>query len=66
MVVIRIVYGLYTDSPNLYENIQQSVEEINCANIIWCGYFNLVLNPELHNNPKAREKVKGIRNHQRI
>ena len=65
MVVLCTIYGPNMDSPNFYENIQQSIEEMNCNNIIWCGDFNLVLNPQLDsynyksiNNPKAKDKVE--------
>ena len=50
--------------PQFFESIQAHIDDMQCTNIIWCGDFNLVLNPDLDcynykcvNNPKARNKV---------
>ena len=63
-VLICTVYGPNNDNPLFFENVQKHIDDMQCSNIIWCGDFNLVLNPVLDyynyknvNNPKARDKV---------
>lgn len=63
-VLICNVYGPNNDNPLFFDNIQNFINDMQCTNIIWCGDFNLVLNPDLDyynykniNNPKARDKV---------
>lgn len=57
------IYGPNKDTPEFYENIQQTITDSQ-NNIILAGDFNLILNPDVDcfdymhvNNPKAREKV---------
>ena len=47
-VVLCNIYGPNTDSPQFFENIRSHIDDMQCQNIIWCGDFNLVLNPSLH------------------
>ena len=63
-VILCNVYGPNTDSPEFYENMQTHINDMQCEDIVWCGDFNLVLNPNLDcynykciNNPKARDKI---------
>jgi exonuclease III len=64
-VLLCTVYGPNNDiPPQFFESIQAHIDDMQCMNIIWCGDFNLVLNPDLDcynykcvNNPKARNKV---------
>lgn len=63
-VLICNVYGPNNDKPPFFDNVQKCIDDMQCSNIIWCGDFNLVLNPDLDyynykstNNPKARDKV---------
>lgn len=66
-VLICTIYGPNNDTPLFFENIQNHIDDMQCSNIIWCGDFNLVLNPDLDyynykyiNNSKARDKVLEI------
>ena len=61
------IYGPNRDDPHFYEETKREIIDINNDLIIWCGDFNLVLNPDKDtknylniNNPRAREKVLDI------
>lgn len=58
------IYGPNKDNPAFYEQLQDKIENLNCANVIIVGDWNLVLNPAIdycnyknNNNPKAQEQV---------
>ena len=66
-LTLVVVYGPNRDDPSFYQNIVEMVEEFENTSCIFCGDFNLVLNPELDyynytniNNEKAREKLIEI------
>lgn len=66
-VVSCIIYSPNTDSPQIFENTQTHIDDMQCQNIIWCGDFNLVLNPNLDcynykciNYTKARETISEM------
>ena len=61
------IYGPNRDDPNFYEETKREILNFNNDFIIWCGDFNLVLDPDKDtknyvniNNPRAREKVLDI------
>ena len=65
-VILHVVniYGPNEDNPQFYSNIQQHVFEIGNENIIFCGDWNLILNPILDsenyrniNNPRAKDAI---------
>ncbi len=58
------VYGPNNDTPEFFKKISEITESLDCENIIWCGDWNLVLNPRKDtynykniNNPKARDEL---------
>ena len=58
------LYGLNQDNPNFYTNIKQKVSEFENDQVIMCGDWNFVLDPDLDynnylhiNNPKARKVI---------
>lgn len=58
------LYGPNTDSPLFFKNISDLIDDIGNTDIVICGDYNCVLNPELDyynykgiNNVKAREEV---------
>lgn len=61
------IYGPNSDEPVFYENIVNKMEEFGNEHIIWCGDFNLVIDPAIDycnyktiNNKKARNKLLEI------
>lgn len=61
------IYGPNSDDPAFYENIDRKIEDIGNEYIIWCGDFNLVIDPTVDycnyktiNNKKARNKLLEI------
>ena len=61
------LYGPNSDNVVFYENLNHIIEELGNDDIIICGDFNLVLNPELDyfnylhiNNPRSREKLLEV------
>lgn len=66
-ITLVCLYGPNEDNPHFYENIIQKVVEFDNEEVIMCGDWNLVLNPDkdyenyLHiNNPRAREAVLNL------
>ena len=58
------LYGPNQDNPNFYTNIKQNVSEFENDQVIMCGDWNFVLDPDLDynnylhiNNPKARKVI---------
>ena len=63
------MYGPNSDNPNFFKQISSHIDNIHNTDIIICGDYNCVLNPELDyynykgiNNAKARETVLEIIN----
>ena len=64
-ITVITIYGPNQDSPDCYDINAQTIDDFENDNIVICGYFDLVLNPEIDydknyknvNNPKARDKV---------
>ena len=60
------LYGPNEDNPQFYENLIKKIAEFENDNVIICGDWNLVINPEidshyLHiNNPKARQIILNL------
>ena len=58
------LYGPNDDKPKFYKELRQKYKSLNNDNIIMCGDWNLVINPDLDinnylhiNNPRARNEV---------
>ena len=58
------LYGPNDDKPKFYKELMQGYKSFNNDNIIMCGDWNLVINPDLDtnnylhiNNPRARQEV---------
>ena len=58
------IYGPNEDNPNFYTNIIQNISEFENDQVIICGDWNFVLDPDLDynnylhvNNPRARKIV---------
>ena len=67
------MYGPNTDDPDFLKKILEKIAELENKTIIWCGDFNLVLNPQLDyknyktiNNKNAREKILDIINEEHL
>ena len=65
--LIMNLYGPNRDNPDLYQEIEEHVQELMAPNIILAGDWNLVLNPDIDydnykhvNNPRARDKVSTM------
>ena len=63
------LYAPNKDNPDFFKIISNYIDEIGNTDIIICGDYNCVLNPDLDyynykclNNPKAREEVLDIIN----
>ena len=61
------LYGPNDDKPKFYKELRQKYKSLNNDNIIMCGDWNLVINPDLDtnnylhiNNPRARNEVLDI------
>ena len=55
------IYGPNTDDPNYFVEMENFISKHDQSYIIWCGDFNLTLNPKLDsynyvkiNNPRSR------------
>ena len=58
------LYGPNDDKPKFYKELRQKYKALNNDNIIMCGDWNLVINPDLDtnnylhiNNPRARSEI---------
>ena len=58
------IYGPNADSPEFYIKLMEMTTKLDNAFSIFCGDWNMILNPELDcigytniNNPRARERV---------
>ena len=61
------LYGPNEDRPQFYENLKQKIDEFETEQVIICGDWNLILDPEmdsfnyLHvNNSRARRFVLNL------
>ena len=61
------LYGPNEDRPQFYENLKQKIDELETEQVIICGDWNFILDPEmdsfnyLHvNNPRARRFVLNL------
>ena len=61
------LYGPNDDKPKFYKELMQGYKSFNNDNIIMCGDWNLVINPDLDtnnylhiNNPRARQEVLNL------
>ena len=61
------IYCPNEDKPHFYNSVQQLVSDIGNENVIFCGDWNLVLDPYLDtenyrqiNNPRGRSAVLNI------
>ena len=61
------LYGPNEDNPQFYNNLRQKYLEFENDYSLWCGDWNLVVNPDLDtnnylhvNNPRARQAVLNI------
>ena len=68
-IILRLItiYGPNSDDVTFYNNINQQLLSNEEAHILWCGDFNMCLNPALDshnyvniNNPNARSHVLDI------
>ena len=66
-LTLASIYGPNSDNPAFYQTISSKMNEIGNETIIWCGDFNMVLNPEIDycnyktiNTKKARETLIEI------
>ena len=68
------IYGPNTDNPDFFKTVSEKIAElVENKTVIWCGDFNLVLNPQLDyknyktiNNKNAREKLLDIINEEHL
>ena len=63
-ILVVSLYGPNDDRPSFYRNLKQHIVGFEIDNVILCGDWNLVLNPESDterykhvNNPRARDEV---------
>ena len=40
-------YGPNVDNPNFFQSVSDKIVELENNSIVWCGDFNLVLDPKL-------------------
>lgn len=67
VITLVNLYGPNEDKPTFYEDIKQKINELENDNVIICGDFNLVMDPDVDtenyknvNNPKARSVVRDL------
>ena len=67
MISLVNLFGPNEDRPMFYEDIKQKIKEFENFNVIICGDFNLVMDPDLDtenykqvNNHKARIVFKDL------
>lgn len=58
------LYGPNNDKPNFYKELRRKYNSLNNDNVIMCGDWNLIINPDLDtnnylhiNNPRARNEI---------
>ena len=58
------LYGPNNDKPNFYKELRRTYNSLNNDNVIMCGDWNLVINPDLDTNndlpiknPRARNEI---------
>ena len=67
------IYSPNTDNPDFFKTVSEKIAELENKTVIWCGDFNLVLNPQLDyknyktiNSKNAREKLLDIINEEHL
>ena len=63
-ITLANIYGPNEDKPQFYINLKQKIDELSNDNVIICGDWNLVIDPNVDtenyksiNNPNARSVV---------
>ena len=63
-ITLANIYGPNEDKPQFYNNLKQKIDELGNDNVIICGDWNLVIDPNVDtenyksiNNPNARSVV---------
>ena len=63
-ITLASIYGPNEDRPQFYNNLKQKILDFGNDEVIICGDWNLVINPEIDtenyrhvNNPTARREV---------
>ena len=63
-ITLANIYGPNEDKPQFYNNLKQKIDELGNDNVIICGDWNLVIDPNVDtenyksiNNPHARSVV---------
>ena len=46
-ITLVSIYGPNEDKPNFYKNLKQKIQDFGNENVIICGDWNLVLNPDV-------------------
>ena len=61
------IYGPNNDDPTFYSTLTEQFQSSEYDYLIWCGDFNMTLNPSLYsfnyitiNNPQARRYVNNF------
>ena len=64
ILTLASIYGPNDDRPQFYKILRKNIIDFNNDNVVICGGWNLVLDPEIDtenyrhiNNPNARQKV---------
>ena len=67
------LYGPNIDNPSFFQTVLEKIIELENNSVVWCGDFNLVLNPKLDyknyktiNNKNSREKLLNIINERHL
>ena len=67
------IYGPNTDDVHFYENVSDRIRRNELDYIVWCGDFNMTLNPSLDsynyskiNNPNSRNYVLNLLTEQNL
>ena len=67
------LYGPNIDNPSFFQTVLEKIIELDNNSVVWCGDFNLVLNPKLDyknyktiNNKNSREKLLNIINERHL
>ena len=67
------LYGPNIDNPSFFQTVLEKIIELENNSVVWCGDFNLGLNPKLDyknyktiNNKNSREKLLNIINERHL